>query len=100
MNANPSFGESVEIGGDEIVSALKKDGQKSDLVDRWLEGVQAKDALENLQVNIEWAEHYLKAGFPEEALEAFEDAANEALQLGETDLYNRCMGELESLRSS
>lgn len=85
-----------------VIESLKKNPENKELFLKWLDKRRAEIDVINtskatLMLNVEIAEIYREAGLIDEALDAFEAAAEMAYQEGEEELYKKLLDELESL---
>lgn len=100
MSERPSIPENIEkISKEEVISSLQQNPDNLSVLNKYLdirerEGHTNKDTL---NLNVEVAEIYRDAGLVDAARDAFEDAATQAWQEGEDELYNRLLVEIEKL---
>jgi hypothetical protein len=94
-----------EIQSATVAEILRKNGRDNHealaLLHAWLDQTAAQveqGEMTNLERNVAWAKLYHDAELTEEAIEAFDAAAEEAFQTGNRSVFNLCEAELKKLR--
>lgn len=92
--------ENIEtISKQEVIDSLVQNPEDLSVLNKFLDlrEKEVQSSKDTLNVNVEVAEIYRDAGLLEAAKQAFEDAANQAWQEGEDDLYEKIMAEVDKL---
>lgn len=101
--------ENIIINKDKIIEVIKEkgieDAEARELFDKWLDNRQAEVEKKNtskatLDLNIEIAEIYRDSAMIEAAIDAFHDAASQAWNEGDDELYEKLIDEIEKLEKS
>lgn len=106
------FPSSESVNRQELIEALRtkgiKDPETRELLQKWAEAKEAEvmaknnaEASDNVRAAIEFererAKLYFEAGYINEALDTLEDARLQAHQIGDQELYNTIMAEMDKI---
>lgn len=101
MSEKLSSEESFEkISKEEVVNSLRQNPEDLSLLQKFLESREKEvtNSKEALNLNVEIAEIYRDAELKEAALQAYIDAATQAWNEGEDNLYEQLMDEADKLQ--
>lgn len=101
----PTTEQEKSIDQAEVIIILKEQGLSLEgvaILNQWLDQEQVKvesGEITNLKLNLAWADVYRDAGLTENAIEAYEQALEEARQEGKLDTQEICRAEIRQLTS-
>lgn len=101
----PSAEQEKLINQSEVTKVLKEQGLSPEglaILNQWLDIEQARveaGEITNLKLNVMWADVYRDAGLTENAIEAYEQAEEEAGYEGRSDMVEICQAEIKRLQA-